>query len=40
MHGRRLEISEGLELVGFGGSTPGCVDGEQVWSGYPFKNDK
>jgi len=28
MHGRKLEISEGLELVGFGGSAPGYVDGE------------
>lgn len=40
MHGRRMEISEGLDLIGFGGSTPGYVEGKEVWSGYPYKNDK
>lgn len=40
MHGKRVQLCEGLELVGFGGSTPGYVEGTEVWSGYPYKNDK
>jgi hypothetical protein len=40
MHNKRINLSDGLDLVGFGGSEPGYVNGEEVWSGYPFKNDK
>lgn len=39
MHNRRLELAEGLDLVGFGGSVPAYVNGELYWAGYPFLNE-
>ena len=38
IHNRIVELSEGLDLMGLGGSTPGLVEGDPVWSGFPYNN--
>lgn len=41
VHGKRIEIVPGLQVVGFGGSIPAfdSKTKEKEWQGYPFKSD-
>lgn len=38
IHNKRMELAEGLDIVGFGGSVPAYVNGQVYWLGFPYSN--
>ena len=36
IHNKRMELTQGLDIIGFGGSVPAYVNGQVYWLGYPY----
>ena len=39
LHNKRMELAEGLDIIGFGGSVPAYKEGELYWLGYPYSHE-
>lgn len=40
VHTRSVCVAPKLHLLGFGGSVPGYVAGEQIWAGFPYQSNE